>query len=369
MKRISNLKSQISCPRRQENLKILAIDTSCDETACAVTQGTKILSNVIWSQASAHSKFGGVMPSLAKRMHEERIDWVVKRAMTNAKLQMKNVDAIAVTIGPGLSIALGVGISKAKELATKYKKPLIAVNHLEGHILSSLANSKISNFQFTNSKQIPNFKLQFPCLGLVVSGGNTLLVKINKIGSYDILAQTTDDALGEALDKTARMLGLGYPGGAILEKFAKLGDPKKYNLPIPIAGQEKRMIFTYSGIKTSFSRLVESQKPLTKDIIQDLATSFQNVAFTHIERVLEYYIIHNSSFKIHELLVGGGVSANVELRKRLRKICKRHSIKVLFPKFKKLYGDNAAMIGIAAYLNQNFIDPEKVDRIPNLKLA
>lgn len=357
----SKLKNQKS------KLTILAIDTSCDETACAVTQDTKILSNVIWSQASAHAKFGGVMPSLAKRMHEERIDWVIEKALRSAfpkslttsyQLLATKIDVIAVTIGPGLSIALGVGISKAKELTVKYKKRMLAVSHLEGHMFSPFANL-----------ECPMSSIQYPVLGLVVSGGNTILVKINKIGDYEVLAQTTDDALGEALDKAARMLGLGYPGGAVLEKMARLGDPGKYKIPIPIIGQEKRMIFTYSGIKTSFSRLVESEKPLTKEKIQDFAASFQNAAFRHIERILEYYLIHNSRSKIHYLLVGGGVSANVEIRKRLRNICKIHSIKVMFPGNKKLFGDNAAMIGIAAYLNQNFIDPNVIDRKPNLKLA
>lgn len=361
MKVNSNLKSQTSKP------KILAIDTSCDETSAAVTEGTKILSNVIWSQASAHAKFGGVMPSLAKRMHEERIDFVIEKALKKAFLKSPStiyhllstkIDAIAVTVGPGLSIALGVGISKAKELAIKYNKPLIAVNHLEAHLFSPLANLECS---------ISN--IQYPVLGLVISGGNTLLVKINKIGSYEVLAQTTDDALGEALDKAARMLGLGYPGGAILEKMAWLGDPQKYKIPIPIIGQEKRMIFTYSGVKTSFSRLVESEKPLTKEKIQDLSASFQNAAFRHIERILEYYLIHHSSPKIHHLFVGGGVSANVEIRKRLRNLCKTYSIKVMFPENKKLYGDNAAMIGVAAFLNRTFIKPKLIDRKPNLKLS
>lgn len=339
-------------------MKILSIDTSCDETSAAVTQDTKILSNVVWSQASAHAKFGGVMPSLARRMHEERIDFVIEKALKNGKCKMENLDSIAVTVGPGLSIALGVGVNKAKELAIKYNKKLIAVNHLEAHVLSPLANL-----------EYPVSSIQYPALGLVISGGNTVFAKINKIGSYEILAQTTDDALGEALDKAARMLGLGYPGGATLEKMAKLGNPKKYNLPVPIAGQEKRMMFTYSGIKTSFSRLVESEKPLTKEKIQDLAASFQNVAFKHIERVLQYYLIHNSAFKFQYLLAGGGVSANLEIRRRIRNLSAKHQIRALFPKSKKLYGDNAAMVGIAAYLNQNFIEPKVIDRVPNLKLA
>jgi N6-L-threonylcarbamoyladenine synthase len=342
---------------------ILAIDTSCDETAAAVTQGSKILSNIIWSQASAHAKFGGVMPSLAQRMHEERIDWVIEQAIKKSKVKIQDLDAIAVTIGPGLSIALGVGIDRAKKLSVKYNKKLIAVNHLEGHILSPLANALTD--------------IKFPALGLVVSGGNTILVKINKIGSYEILARTTDDALGEGLDKAARMLGLGYPGGAILEKFARGGNTKTYKLPIPIIGQEERKIFTYSGLKTSFSRLVESEKPLTKEKISNLTACFQDIAFTHLVRVCSYIIRGSktsatSALEIRNLLVGGGVSANTELRKRLRKLGKETGIKVSFPYSKKLTGDNAAMIGIAAYFKANrneFISPDKIDRNPNAKIS
>jgi N6-L-threonylcarbamoyladenine synthase len=340
-------------------VKILSIDTSCDETAAAVTEGTKILSNVIWSQASAHAKFGGVMPSLAQRMHEERIDWVIDKTINNSQVTINNIGAVAVTIGPGLSIALGVGIDRAKRLAIKYNKKLIAVNHLEGHVLSPFANDKL---------QISDLK--FPALGLVVSGGNTILVKINKIGSYETLAQTTDDALGEALDKAARMLGFGYPGGAILEKFARGGNTKAYKLPIPIIGQEERKIFTYSGLKTSFSRLVESEKPLTKEKISSLAACFQDVAFTHLVRVCSYEI-RNSKFEVKNLLVGGGVSANIELRKRLRKLGKETGIKILFPYSKKLTGDNAAMIGVTAsfkYERGEFTEINKADRKPNLIL-
>jgi N6-L-threonylcarbamoyladenine synthase len=265
----------------------LAIDTSCDETAAAVVQDNKILSNVIWSQASAHAKFGGVMPSLAQRMHEERIDFVVQKALANGKCKMENLDCIATTVGPGLSIALGVGINKAKELAKKYSKPFIPVNHLEGHLFSS------------------NTKVDFPALGLVISGGNTIFVKINKVGDYEILAQTSDDALGEALDKAARMLGLGYPGGALLEKMARLGDPKKYKLPIPMSGREDKQIFSYSGLKTAMMRLIKSLEPLDKQKTYDLAACFQDVAFQHLTRVIRF-AIENSKLKIvnSSLLVG-----------------------------------------------------------------
>ncbi|HET7099492.1 MAG TPA: tRNA (adenosine(37)-N6)-threonylcarbamoyltransferase complex transferase subunit TsaD [Patescibacteria group bacterium] len=337
-------------------MKILSIDTSCDETSAAVTYDTKILSNAIWSQASAHAKFGGVMPSLAQRMHEERIDFVIKKALGKFTIE-KDIDAIAVTIGPGLSIALGVGIDKANELSTKYNKKLIAVNHLEGHILSTLSNKSLD--------------IKFPALGLVLSGKNTQIIQIDKIGKYKILAETQDDALGEALDKAARMLGLGYPGGAIFEKMAKLGDPKKYSLPVPLAGQEKRMIFSYSGLKTAMMKLVKSEEPLTKQKIYDLAASFQNVAFQHITRVLRF-IISNLEFGFSDLLVGGGVAANVEVRKRLRKIGREFNIDVHFPYSKKLYGDNAAMIGIAAnfkYQRGEFTKPDKIDRDPRAKLS
>lgn len=349
-------------------MKILSIDTSCDETAAAVTQDTKILSNIIWSQASDHAKFGGIMPTLAKRMHEERIDWVINKSLAISHQPLDQIDAIAVTVGPGLSIALRVGVEKAKELAIKYNKKLIAVNHLEGHILSSFANSKSETL---NSKQILNSNIKYPALGLVVSGGNTQLVLIKKIGEYKILAQTTDDALGEALDKAARMLGLGYPGGAILEKMAKLGDPKIYDLPIPLVGHEDRMEFTYSGLKSAMMRLIEKEKPLSKEKIYNLAASFQNVAFAHLIRVISF-VIHDSRFKIHDLLVGGGVAANVELRKRLRKLGKENGITVHFPTSNKLYGDNAAMIGVAAYFKAErgeFSDPNKIDRDPRLLLG
>lgn len=351
-------------------MKILAIDTSCDETAVAVTEDAKVLSNIIWSQASAHAKFGGVMPSLAQRMHEERIDFVIQRALENGKWQMENLDSITVTVGPGLSIALGVGVNKARQLATKYKKPLIAVNHIEGHLFSSLARPNNSKLQTTNHK----LNLEFPAYGLVVSGGNTLFILIEKVGKYKVLAETQDDALGEALDKGARMLGLGYPGGAILEKMARLHNVSArqtgFQLPIPLVGQEKRQIFSYSGLKTSFYRLIQKYPPKNKQDICNLAAVFQDVAFAHIERILSYYFSnHPFTHSTNQLLLGGGVAANIELRKRLRKLCRKHNLKLHTPYSNRLYGDNAAMIGVAAYLNQNFVNPKEIDRIPNLKLA
>ena len=338
-------------------MKILSIDTSCDETSVAITEGTKIISNIIWSQASQHASFGGVMPSLAQRLHRERIDWVINRALLNCKLQIENCDRIAVTVGPGLAIALEVGISKAKELALKYNKPLIPINHIEGHLLSPLANKS---------------HISLPAFGLVVSGGNTQLILIEKIGKYKVLAQTVDDALGEALDKGARLLGLGYPGGATLEKFARVGNPKAYSLPVPLLDDKIRNRFSYSGLKTAMFRLVEKEKPLTKEKIHNLAASFQGVAFKHVENVLSYHINH-LPLTINHLLLGGGVANNNQLRKSLRKLLKSYGIILRVPYSKKLCGDNAAMIGIVAYLknkNTKNINAklEDIDRVPNAKV-
>jgi len=337
-------------------MKILAIDTSCDETAVGVTEGTKVLSNIIWSQASLHAQFGGVMPSLAQREHQKRIGWVIGKALKTSKTKIEDINVIAVTVGPGLAIALGVGIDKAKELGKKYGKKLIAVNHIEGHLLSPFAN---------NESLLST--VQFPALGLVVSGGNTQLISIQGIGKYKVLAQTVDDALGEALDKGARLLGLGYPGGAVLEKIAKEGNPKEYKLPIPLIEDKEKNRFSYSGLKTAFFRLTESVKNPSKKEISNLAASFQETAFKHIENVVNYQLDH-LEIKPKDFLLGGGVANNLLLRKKLRKICKERGIKLHVPYSKKLNGDNAAMIGVCASLNSKFADGVKIDRSPNLRL-
>jgi N6-L-threonylcarbamoyladenine synthase len=346
-------------------MKILAIDTSCDETAAAVTEGTTVLSNVIWSQASQHAQFGGVMPSLAQRMHKERIDFVIERALRQAQCGLADISAVTVTIGPGLAIALEVGISKAKEIATKHKLPLIPVNHVEGHLLSSLAEPLTPHPNPPlNKGREKKGEVVFPALGLVVSGGHTELIKIIEINRYQILAKTQDDALGEALDKAARMLGLGYPGGAILEKMARLGNPKSYPLPLPMARSKDKTSFSYSGLKTAFYRLIDG-KNLDKQQVYDLAASFQNRAFQHLIRVVEET---GRRYSVQDLLVGGGVAANIELRKRLRKMGRKLNLRVRFPYSIKLIGDNAAMIGIAAHWqiknSKSEIPIEQIDRRP-----
>lgn len=332
---------------------ILAIDTSCDETAVAITENTKIVSNIVWSQASLHSSFGGVMPSLAQRQHQERIDWVVNKAVKQSGVSIEKVDAIAVTIGNGLGIALGVGINKAKELAIKYKKPLIPASHTEAHLLSAFASA--------NKKQKSSDpEITFPTYGLVLSGGTTVLVLIKDVGKYEILAETSDDALGEALDKGARLLGLGYPGGAILERLARSGDSKKHKLPLPLQNDKTKNRFSYSGLKTAFVRMFESIEDPNKQEIANLAATFQSVAFDHVEKVLEYQIKTNN-LKPRSLLFGGGVANNIEIKKRLRKLLKKYNIKLHVPYTKKLNGDNAGMIGVCAYLkNKNFTNDELI---------
>ncbi len=358
-------------------MKILAVETSCDETCAAVVEGTKILSNVIHSQIDLHKEFGGVVPSIAKRAHEEKIGFVVDKAMHNAQCTMHNIDAVAVTAGPGLAIALEVGIKYTKELAVKYKKPLIAVNHIEGHVLSSLVTPDTSPFpspiigEGTKGRGI-----NLPAMALVVSGGHTELILVEEIGKYKILAQTLDDALGEALDKAARMLGLGYPGGAELEKRAALGDAKRYPLPLPMA-RSKNLAFSYSGLKSAFYRLVNAQPAmLNPQTINDLAAAFQNRAFEHLIRIVTNSITSPSiplltSGEGGVLLVGGGVIANQELRRRLNKLGKELNLQVCFAPM-ELTGDNAAMIGIAASFKaakKQFVkDFDSVDRLPRWRV-
>jgi len=364
-------------------MTILSTDTSCDETSVAVTRGNIIISNVLWSQASMHSEYGGVFPSLAKRAHEEHIDWVIAKAIKKAfpssqstisHLLTTKIDAIAVTVGPGLAIALEVGINKAKELAQTYNKPLVPVNHVEGHLLSVLAKPNTPKSAH-HTPLTTHHTLLFPAFSLVASGKHTDLILVKGIGEYEIIAHTIDDALGEALDKAARMLGLGYPGGAILEKFAKKGDTKKYALPTPLAGQKERMEFSYSGLKTAFYRLTEKVKKgkaLSKKQIYDLAAVFQDTAFRHVENVVVEAL--NKYPDTKSFFFGGGVSANTKLRKRLRKICRKKDVELLVPYSKTLCTDNAGMIGVVAgykLKKGEFLSPKnvnKIDREPRAKI-
>jgi len=365
-------------------MKILSIDTSCDETSVAITEGRKTVANVIYSQILLHKKWGGVVPSIAKRAHEERIDYVINEAInksetrnpkskinsnfknskivSNSDICSSNFDYIAVTQGPGLAVALEVGISKAKELAQKFKKKIIAVNHMEGHIYSSFVQ---------NNQGRPEVNFSFPYLALLVSGGHTELVIFRNHLSYEVIGETIDDAAGEALDKAAKMLGLGYPGGPILERLAtEAKNSDEYGFPRPML-KSNDVNFSFSGLKTSFYYfLLKMQDEEKRKKIKELASSFQEAVFETLIKKTEKAI---QKTKINNLVTGGGVIANLYLRKKLRSLVKKYDGHILFPPFKYLTGDNAVMIGLAAYYKAQkgiFVrDIQKLDRMPRLKLS
>lgn len=367
---------------------ILSIDTSCDETAAAVTSGRKILSNAIYSQILIHKKWGGVVPHLAKRAHEERINLVIEDALKKAfrsgsenfisrehlasarqtqafsrnslAQYLKFIDYIAVTYGPGLAPALEVGILKAKELAKKNNKKLIPINHMEGHIYSCFAQNSHGN---------PEFDFLFPYLCLLVSGGHTELVLFKDHTRYEVIGKTIDDAAGEALDKAAKMLGLGYPGGPVIEALAERGDPSYHIFPRPMR-QSHDLNYSFSGLKTSFFYHLKKLSQQEKyNHVNDLAASYQLAVFDSLIFKLDRAL---DNLKITTLIAAGGVMANGMLRQKLRQVMKKRGGTVLFPKFKKLYGDNAAMIGIAAFFKaqkKQFVnDIESLDRVPRLSL-
>lgn len=342
-------------------MKILAIETSCDETAAAVVAGRKILGNAIYSQILIHKKWGGVVPSLAKKAHEERIDAVIEEALLKAKTKVEEIDAIGVTYGPGLAIALEVGINKAKELAKKYNKKLIAVNHMEGHIYANFAQ---------NSRGNPKRDLKFPYLVLLVSGGHTELVLWTSELKFEILGETVDDAAGEALDKAAKLLNLGYPGGPIVERLAaQVKNVDSYKFPRPMIKSDG-LNFSFSGLKTSFYYFLKKmdEKDINKNLKQ-LASSFQEAVFDSLLIKLERAIKQTG---VKKIVVGGGVISNQYLRNRLRSLAKKIEGEVIFPPQKYLCTDNASMIGVVASFKAKhgvFVkDLDKLDRIPRLRL-
>lgn len=333
-------------------MKILSIDTSCDETSVSVTDGTKILSNVISSQIAIHKEWGGVVPALAKKAHEENIDIVIQEALKDVNIE--DIDFIAVTQGPGLSVALQVGIAKAKELATKLNKKLITVNHLEGHIYSCFANRT---------------DFRFPYLALIVSGGHTSLVLFKNHLDYEVIGETLDDACGEALDKAIKMLGLGYPGGALVEKLAKTGDKNYHIFPRPMRAS-KDLNFSFAGLKTSLYYFLKTLTPEeVKENLNNICASYQAAIFDTLQIKLKKAMEQTG---VKNILLVGGVSANETLRNQLSILVKESKGEILFPAEKTLYGDNAAMIGIVAYYyaQQNkFVENfETLIRIPRMEL-
>jgi N6-L-threonylcarbamoyladenine synthase len=313
-------------------MKILGIETSCDETAAAVVaNGKSVLSNSVLSSLDIHKEFGGVIPEIAQRFHMRFIDKVTCEALKKAKMKTADIDAIAVTYGPGLVGALLVGLAFAKSLSYSLKKPLVGVNHLQAHLYSVLMSEQ---------------KIKFPCIGLVVSGGHTNLVLVKDILKYEALGQTHDDAVGEAFDKVAKILGLGYPGGPIINKLS--WEKRKEKIDFPRAYLAKDSLdFSFSGLKTAvlYYRKKINKKKLSRQQQIDIAGAFEDAV---IEVLVKKAIIAAQKYKVNDIIVGGGVSQNTSLRKELIKSAAEKNLKAYFPE-RSFCQDNAAMIAGLAY--------------------
>ncbi|MDD5504916.1 MAG: tRNA (adenosine(37)-N6)-threonylcarbamoyltransferase complex transferase subunit TsaD [Candidatus Omnitrophica bacterium] len=310
---------------KKNNALILGIETSCDETSAAVACGEKnILSNVVVSSLRFHKKYSGVVPEIACRHHAENINIVLDKALKQAKAGLSDIKAVSVTQGPGLIGALLVGVSMAKALSYCLRIPIIPVNHLHGHLYAALLSTDKA--------------ARFPATGLVVSGGHTTLVHMRGIDNLKLMGQTRDDACGEAFDKAARVLGLGYPGGPVIEKLAAKGRPGKIRFTRPFL-EAGSMDFSFSGIKTSVLNLVRGMKGKPCSTA-DICREFQDAVFDVIIEKTRICCLKNRS---ESLLVGGGVSANGQLRKRLKILCDREGIDLFLPA-RGMSLDNAAMI-------------------------
>lgn len=335
-----------------EDKYILAIESSCDETSAAVVvNGREVLSNVIASQISTHEKYGGVVPEVASRMHIEAVSGVVEEALLEANITLDKIDAIGVTYGPGLVGALLVGLQFAKGLAFSSKKPLVGVNHIEGHICANYIQHK---------------DLKPPFVSLVVSGGHTFIVHVKDYGKYEVIGQTRDDAAGEAYDKVARALGLGYPGGPKIDKLAKEGNPKAIVFP-KANFHEETLDFSFSGVKSAVLNYLNKCNMQNIEINKaDVAASFQQAV---VDVLKDNVLLTCKKKNIDTIAIAGGVASNSTLRETLINEAGKKGIKVLFPT-PILCTDNAAMIGSAAYFNfiNGKVNDLNLNAKPNLKL-
>ncbi|HZK33949.1 MAG TPA: tRNA (adenosine(37)-N6)-threonylcarbamoyltransferase complex transferase subunit TsaD [Bacillota bacterium] len=346
------MKQKTELLKEKKDILILAIETSCDETAVAlVKNGREVLSNTIASQIDIHKEYGGVVPEIASRKHVEAINHIVAKALTASNKSLADIDAIAVTYGPGLVGALLVGLSVAKALAFGLSVPLIGVHHIEGHISSNYIQSPL---------------LTPPFLCLVVSGGHTMLVHVNDYCEYELMGQTLDDAAGEAFDKIARVIGLGYPGGPAIQEVAKSGDPNKYSYP-RVNIKDKPYDFSFSGLKTAVINHVHKLKQAGEEISQEsVAASFQQAV---IDVLTDKAIRCALALGTDKLALAGGVAANTLLKSQMKNMSSQHGIKLYYPST-VLSTDNAAMIASAGYfrLLRGDIKDLSLNAIPYLSL-
>lgn len=333
-------------------MKILAIETSCDETAVSILENKTICSSVVASQVKIHKRYGGVYPEMAARAHLENIIPCLKEALSRARILLQEIDVIGVTTGPGLIGSLLCGVNFAKTIAYALKKPILGINHLEGHIYSNFFLEQI----------------EFPVLCLIISGGHTELILMEDHGKYKKIGGTIDDAVGEAFDKVARLLGFGYPGGPTIEKLAKSGDPQSYKLPPGLLNQ-KNLDFSFSGLKTAVLRILQQSN------VNKLSNVRQNIAASFQKSVTDILINKTHSaclqYKVNKILVSGGVSANESIRKAFVSYFGRLKIDCLLPP-KNLTTDNAAMIGLVTFfkfLNRGAEKWYNINANPNLKLS
>lgn len=334
--------------KKEQEVYILAIESSCDDTSAAVMCNDVVLSNITAGQA-VHEQYGGVVPELASRAHELNIVPVVDAALKKAGVTKEQLDAIAFTRGPGLMGSLLVGVSFAKGLAASLGIPMIEVNHLQGHIMAHFIQEKDEH------KNVP----EFPFLCLMVSGGNSQIVKVNSYKDMEIVGQTIDDAAGEAMDKCAKVMGLGYPGGPIIDRLARLGDAKAYNFSKPhVAGFD----YSFSGLKTSLlytlRKLVADDAQYISKHKEDIAASFEA---TVVAILMDKLYKASKQLKIKRIALSGGVSANTALREAFNDYAKRYGWEIFIPKF-GFTTDNAAMIGIVGYnkfLDKDFCSMDK----------
>jgi len=340
-----------------KKLIILGIETSCDETAVSLIQDDKsgipkILSNIVSSQFDIHKEFGGVVPELAARSHVEKIDIIARKAIQESGISLDKVSAIAATMGPGLIVCLTVGLNFGKALASSLNLPFIGVNHLEGHALSPKLHSKI----------------EYPYLLLLISGGHSQYLSVNNLGQYKRLGTTIDDALGEAFDKTAKLLGIEFPGGPKLEKFSEKGDPNKFELPKPIINKGGCNL-SFAGLKTAILRITKIIK--TEQDKFDLAASFQKtieeILYIKTKIAFDEFKKINSQDK-NSFIVAGGVAANKGIREKLIKVSKENNFKPIFPDL-KLCGDNAAMIAMVGLEKFKAKQFDNLDLPANPRLA